>query len=97
MHEGGAAAALGAVVTALGVRLGSSHPARDALRSTAEAVDNAEPELALDDLCRVIRFFGVPVTPEEYDALRAVAEELSMADVLEEADLGPPDPAGGSG
>ncbi|MFV2117132.1 hypothetical protein ACE14D_03005 [Streptomyces sp. Act-28] len=89
MREGDSDVDLGSAVAAVRARLEPSHPARDALRSTAEAIDNAEPELAVDDLCRIIRFFGVRITPAEHEALRAAAAELSMADLLEDADLGP--------
>ncbi|MFF5425180.1 MULTISPECIES: hypothetical protein [unclassified Streptomyces] len=80
---------LGTVVAAVRARLEPTHPAREALRSTAEAIENAEPELALDDLCHIIRFFGVRITAEEYGTLQAVAQLFSMTDLLEDAHLLP--------
>jgi hypothetical protein len=89
MREDDSSTGLVTVVAAVRARLESTHPAREALRSTAEAIENAETELALDDLCHIIRFFGVRITPEEYGALQAVAQQFSMTDRLEDAQLLP--------
>ncbi|CUM44169.1 hypothetical protein H4W23_00275 [Streptomyces gardneri] len=89
MREGDSSTDLGTVVAAVRARLESTHPAREALQSTAGAIENAEPELALDDLCHIIRFFGVRITQEEYSILQAVAQEFSMTELLEEAHLDP--------
>ncbi|MFF8382049.1 hypothetical protein [Streptomyces kanasensis] len=89
MREDNSSTDLGTVVAAVRARLEPTHPARDALRSTAGAIENAEPELALDDLCHIIRFFGVRITSEEYGILQAVAQRFSMTDLLEDAQLLP--------
>ncbi|MFC5671066.1 hypothetical protein [Streptomyces incanus] len=89
MREDDSNTGLDTVVAAVRARLDPSHPARNALQSTAEAIDNAEPELALDDLCHIIRYFGVRITPAEYNTLQAVAQQFSMTDLLEEARLLP--------
>ncbi|MER8236178.1 hypothetical protein [Streptomyces sp. NPDC094049] len=89
MREDDASIRLSTVVAAVRTRLEPSHPALKALRSTAEAIDNAEPELALDDLCQIILFFDVRITPTEYDTLRAVSQEFLMTDLLEGAHLLP--------
>ncbi|MBD0710410.1 MULTISPECIES: hypothetical protein [unclassified Streptomyces] len=78
---------LGSVVAALRARVGPVHPAHRALRSTAGAVEHAEPELALDDLCQIIRYFDLRITLAEYGTMQALAEELAMTDLLEDARL----------
>ncbi|GAA3925699.1 hypothetical protein GCM10022244_38820 [Streptomyces gulbargensis] len=89
MGEDDSSADLGTVVAAVRSRLESTHPAHEALRSTAWAIENAEPELALDDLCHIIHFFGVRMTQEEYSTLQAVARAFSMTELLEESRLDP--------
>ncbi|MFC5672855.1 hypothetical protein [Streptomyces incanus] len=58
-----------------------------ALRSVVHMVDNDEAELAVDDLVRVIEYFGIPILRSEYDQLVSVATQLDSMDSLTETGI----------
>ncbi|KUO20099.1 hypothetical protein AQJ91_16260 [Streptomyces dysideae] len=56
----------------------------EALRSVVHMVDNDEAELAVDDLVRVIEFFGIRIRRTEHDQIVAAAAQLDALDSLTE-------------
>ncbi|MGJ3559721.1 hypothetical protein ACR6C2_17395 [Streptomyces sp. INA 01156] len=50
-------------------------------------VDNDEAELAVDDLVRVIEYFGIPILRSEYDQLVSAATQLDSMDSLTETGI----------
>lgn len=61
----------------------------DSLRSSLAMSRNAEEELALNDLCHVIEYFGLTLSRAQYASLAGLADRVDLADVLEDMDLKP--------
>lgn len=47
-------------------------------------IDNDEAELAVDDLVRVIEYYGIRILRTEYDQIAAAAAQLHALDSLTE-------------
>ncbi|MFD6416189.1 hypothetical protein [Streptomyces sp. NPDC060194] len=80
-------------IAALRDRLAASHPARRALASDVEAARHGDPELAIDDVGHVLRYFDTPIRTDEFQALHAAAAHFALADALEGVVVLPPDEA----
>ncbi|MDJ0460127.1 hypothetical protein [Streptomyces sp. H27-C3] len=59
--------------------------ASGALRSTLNMSRSAEEELAVDDLCHIIEYFGLPLSRTQYEALAGLADRVGMLDSLQAA------------
>jgi hypothetical protein len=71
------------ILSAIRDRLGPVSPARSALASDIEAARHADPEFAIDDACNALRYFGVSLNKDEFDALKSAAGNFFMEDSLE--------------
>ncbi|MEI7030581.1 hypothetical protein [Streptomyces pratensis] len=50
---------------------------------------NAEEELAVDDLCHVIEYFHLSISRTQYERLTELAGQLGVADLPQLIDLEP--------
>ncbi|WP_411082194.1 hypothetical protein [Streptomyces sp. cmx-18-6] len=60
-----------------------------ALLSSLNMARNAEEELAVDDACHVVEYFGMSLSRAQYASLAELADRVGQADSLEEIDLKP--------
>ncbi|MET8939081.1 hypothetical protein [Streptomyces rubiginosohelvolus] len=90
MVAAGAADSWQATFASLVREVAASNPgsaAGGALRSTLGMAQNAEEELAVDDLCHVIEYFNLSISRIQYEKLTELAGRLGVADIPQLIDL----------